>query len=150
MQIPTEKGKDTLTEASKLTFIINLVLKRDTKSGQCNQMVLRNSRKRDEQQVKDVINLEKSNLKYLLREGYTWKVNTTGEDPESILWFISSMLFPNNSSSWCWLPDPQRQEEYLMLSLCLASPIATAENQQGGNNYHGAGEEAPVSDPCIY
>lgn len=113
-------------------------------------MVLRNSRKRDEQQVKDVINLEKSNLKYLLREGYTWKVNTTGEDPEPILCFISSMLFPNSSSLWCWLPDTQRQEEYLMLSLCLASPIAAAENQQGGNNYLGAGEEAPVSDPCIY
>lgn len=42
-------------------------------------------------------------------------------------------LFPTNSSSQYGLPDLQRQED-LALSLCLASPIATAGDQKGGSN----------------
>lgn len=54
--------------------------------------------------------------------------------------FIASCckLFPINSSSQYGWPDPQRQEGDLTLSLCLASPIATAGDQQGGSNCHGA------------
>lgn len=54
--------------------------------------------------------------------------------------FIASCckLFPINSSSQYGSPDPQRQEGDLTLSLCLASPIVTAGDQQGGSNCHGA------------
>lgn len=47
-------------------------------------------------------------------------------------------LFPINSSSQDGLPDAQRQEDDLALSLCLASPIATAGDQKGGRNCQGA------------
>lgn len=46
-------------------------------------------------------------------------------------------LFTISSSSQYGLPDPQRQGD-LTLSLCLASPTATAGDQQGGSNCHRA------------
>lgn len=73
---------------------------------------------------------KKINVKYVLKEEYSQEVNAAGEDPEPMLQFIASMVFPISYSSHCWLPAPQRWEEDLRLSLHPASPIATAANQQ--------------------
>lgn len=76
------------------------------------------------------IKKKKINVKYVLKEEYSQEVNAAGEDPEPMLQFIASMVFPISYSWHCWLPAPQRWEEDLRLSLHPASPIATAANQQ--------------------
>lgn len=73
----------------------------------------------------------KGNLEHPLKEGYTWKVSTAGEDPEPTLQFTFRVLFPINSSFQFWLPahpDPFNH----VAETCLEA-VRTACSYQTGS-----------------